>query len=207
MNIKTRSILFPLIAALCSFGVSSCTVITTGFWLDEIGQLEPKEHQAGELRQVYQGDDYVYVQVPIVFIQNKQPVIRHLNMMDLWINPVPYVYPNNKYSDISSPENYFLRLPSSCVTQEGIVSVLDGRDENQAAIRLLSEKEVNLTSCKRIQDVTVCCPHELLTTQRTWGNQLRRPLAWCCMLADIPLTIISNPVGWMVDIVSYPFFD
>lgn len=114
---------FLATAALClaTLGLSSCSIITTGFWLDEIGKLELKEHPDSELRQVYQGSDYVYVQIPIVFIQNKEPIIRHLNIIEMWTNVVPYMYPNNKNPDISAPENYFLQIPSSSVKQGNVV--------------------------------------------------------------------------------------
>lgn len=207
MNKNSRSIFFLLFATFCALGVNSCTIITTGFWLDEIGKLEPKEHQAGELRQVYQGEDYVYVQIPIVFIQNKEPLIRHINCIDMWTNVVPYMYPNNSNPDISAPENYFLQIPSSSVKQGGVVSALADREAHDSRIRLLSEKEVNLSTCTRLQDEKVYCPHELLTRQRTWGNRLRRPLAWGCMVADIPINLIASPIGWVVDIISYPFSD
>ena len=204
---NTYSILFLLFAALCSMGLSSCTIISTGFRLDEIGKLEPKEHPDGELRQVYQGSDYVYVQIPVVFIQNKEPIIRHLNIIEMWSNVVPYRYPNNKNPDISAPENYFLQIPASYVKQGNVVSAPAAREKHDSHIRLLSAKEVDLTTCVRLPDAKVSCPYELLTKQRTWGNRLRRPLAWCCMVADIPLSIIATPIGWMVDIVSYPCSD
>lgn len=207
MNLLTRLMRFLLFATLFTFGLSSCTVISTGFRLDEIGQLRPKEHQAGELRQVYQDADYVYVKIPIVLIQNKEPIIRHLSMMDLWDNPTPYLYPNNKNPGISAPQNYYLQIPLSHVKEGGVVAASVGRDVHRPEIRLLSEKEVNLTTCVRLQDKQVYCPHELLSSQRTWGNRLRQPLAWCCMVADIPLSIMATPVGWVVDIVSYPFSD
>lgn len=207
MNKLFQTIRFVLFAALYTFGLSSCTVITSGFCLDEIGQLSPKEHQAGEPRQVYQDPDYVYVQIPIVFIQNKQPIIRHLNMMDLWDNPIPYLYPNNKNPRASAPENYFLQIPLSRVKQGGVVAALAGSEGRRPDIRLLSQQEVQLSTCVRLPDEQVCCPRELLTTQRTRGNRLRRPLAWGCMVADIPLSVMATPIGWMVDIVSYPFAD
>ncbi len=207
MTKLSQLILFMLFATLFTLGVSSCTVITTGFCLDEIGQLSPKEHPAGELKQVYQGSDYVYVQIPVVFIQNKAPIIRHLNIMDLWDNPTPYLYPNNKNPRVGAPVNYFLQIPLSCVKQGGVVAALTGSDGKHPEIRLISPQEVDLTTCVRLPDEPVYCPHELLPKQRTWGNQLRRPLVWGCMVADIPLSIIATPIGWMVDIVSYPFAD
>ena len=200
---------FLATAALClaTLGLCSCTIITTGFWLDEIGKLELKEHPDSELRQVYQGSDYVYVQIPIVFIQNKEPIIRHLNIIEMWTNVVPCMYPNNKNPDISAPENYYLQIPLSSVKQGNVVFSLPGREKSDFQIRLLSAKEVDLTTCVRLPDAKVSCPYELLTKQRTWGNRLRRPLAWSCMVADVPLSVIASPIGWMVDIVSYACSD
>lgn len=207
MNKLTQTILSVLFAFLYTFGLSSCTVITTGCCLDEIGQLEPKEHLAGELRQVYRDKDCVYVKIPVVFIQNKEPIIRHLNIMDMWDNPIPYLYPNNKNPRVRAPENYFLQIPLSGVKQGGVVAALAGSEGEHTEIRLISAQEVDLTTCVRLPDARVYCPHELLTTQRTRGNQLRRPLAWGCMVADVPLSIMATPIGWLVDIVSYPFAD
>ena len=200
-------ILTTIVLYLAALGLNSCTITSTGFWLDEIGKLEQKEHPDSELRQVYQGPDYVYVQIPIVFIQNKEPIIRHLNIIEMWTNGVPYIYPNNKKPDISAPENYFLQIPLSSIKQGNVLSALSGREKSDSQIRLLSAKEVDLTTCVRLPDAKASYPYELLTSQRTWGNRLRRPLAWSCMVTDIPLSVIATPIGWIVDIVSYPYSD
>lgn len=100
-----------------------------------------------------------------------------------------------------------MQIPLSGVKQGGVVAALAGSEGEHTEIRLISAQEVDLTTCVRLPDARVYCPHELLTTQRTRGNQLRRSLAWGCMVADVPLSIMATPIGWLVDIVSYPFAD
>ena len=46
-------------------------------------------------------------------------------------------------------------------------------------------------------------PHRM-PARRTWYNYCLMPLSWVGEVADIPLSLIATPVGWLVDAVYEP---
>ncbi len=202
---RRRGVKNLLFAVLCMLGVSSCTMVTTGFWLDEIGCLRPEEHDRGQPRRVYRGADAMYVQVPVVQMQHSESVIRHVDCTELRSGVVAHRYPKLCVQSVSEPENYILRIPS--------VAGAPPPGEWDATLPvppegmcLLPASAVDLSACERMPDACVVLhprwPEEWLGTRRSLGNQCRMPLARCCMLADIPLSLIATPIGWLTDVFS-----
>ena len=202
---RRRGVKALLCAVLCMLGVSSCTMVTTGFWLDEIGCLRPEEHDRGQPRRVYRGTDAMYVQIPVVQVQHSESVIRHVDCTDLRPGVGVHRYPQLSVQSVSEPENYILRIPSVVGAPplgEWDASLPVPPEE----MCLLSASAVELSACERMPDACVELhprwPEEWLGTRRSLGNQFRMPLARCCMLADIPLSLIATPIGWVTDVFS-----
>ena len=49
-----------------------------------------------------------------------------------------------------------------------------------------------------------CLIQNLPPPRRTWYNYCLMPLSWVGEVADIPLSLIATPVGWLVDAVYEP---
>ena len=45
---------------------------------------------------------------------------------------------------------------------------------------------------------------DIPTPRRTWYNQCLRPISWVAEVADIPLSLIATPIGWVVDAIYEP---
>ncbi len=43
-----------------------------------------------------------------------------------------------------------------------------------------------------------------ISPRRTCKNYILRPVSWLAYVADIPLTIVATPIGWLVDAIYEP---
>ena len=43
-----------------------------------------------------------------------------------------------------------------------------------------------------------------ISPRRTRRNYILRPVSWLAYVADIPLTIVATPIGWLVDAIYEP---
>ena len=219
--------------ALClaAVGLSSCTtVIDTGSMLDNVGKEEPSRllkeeknkyvtwHQETPMVAWKKGDTY-YVELPVAYIPAGIQYRDYLVCNESLLRREQFFYPEVECSPASI---------ATCQKQKEIFyAVLTAEQFRKActgyakwetpplageSFPVLPAASVNMEGAERLsaeysRSLETSAPILLrrVPVRRTLGNQLRRPLTWVLDTADIPLTIAASPVGWLVNLIYYPF--
>ena len=207
------------------------TVIDTGGAISTIGREEPGLHYTyrAELRPEYivhnkvwkKGDIYI-VQIPVTYAAARESVIVHgrgwKNTPNLWRWPdsrrskgaaagaqVEYYYAlmnEQQYRRLTfrvkritkEHERPFYQVPvhpASEIDLSGAELVLDSESS-------LKKNDV------RTPRLEFWRAERQVPDRRAWYNYFLMPLSWAAEVADIPLTIVATPIGWLVDAIYEP---
>lgn len=218
--------------ALClaAVGVTSCTIIDTGSTLDNVGKQIPhrllvKEkrgqdtwHKEAPLGAWKKGDNY-YVELPVAYIpasiRNQNHLILNISLLRIGQFCYPDIDGSCKFiADRQKTKEVFYAV----LTEEQFrLACTDfGKWETPPlageSFPILSASDVNPDGAERLpaeysrkleNGANVILNR--LPVRRTLGNQFRRPLTWVLNTADIPLSLAASPVGWLVNLIYYPF--
>lgn len=219
--------------ALCLAAVvmSSCTtVIDTGSTLDNVGKQAPhrllvKEkrwqntwHKEAPLVAWKKGDTY-YVELPVAYIPASIRYRDYLILNISLLRTKQFCYPDidggsKIIADLQKMKEVFYAV----LTEEQFrLACTDyGKWETSPlageSFPILSASDVNPDGAERLPaeysrklENGASIMLNRLPVRRTLGNQFRRPLTWVLNTADIPLTLAASPVGWLVNLIYYPF--
>ena len=223
-----HKILTTTALCLAAVGLSSCaTVIDTGSTLDNVGKQAPdrllvKEgswHKEAPLVAWKKGETY-YVELPVAYIpasiRNRDFLICNISLLR---SHREFRYPDfdgsSKFrADLQNTKEVFYAVLTE--EQFRLACTCYGKWETPPlageSFPMLSAASVNMEGAERLSTeysrrLENSAPILLrnVPVRRTLGNQLRRPLTWVLDTADIPLTIAASPVGWLVNLIYYPF--
>lgn len=228
-NIR-RTVLLILLSLL-TLGMESClslytgrwTVIDTGGALAQVGQLRPRLRvkEAGEVHHnVWKKGNQYIVRVPIAFVPPHYPLITHWTGHDNGLNTKRNTLECGGFNYYSEEE--IMRAPEEfyyVTLNEKQYTVLTRNHKSDCIFPPPAElKGIALTPHADIGDAApIDTPAgnrhlpklwkldiDTISPRRTWYNRLLQPLSWTAELADIPLSLLATPIGWLADAIYEP---
>lgn len=224
-------ILTAAVLCLAAAGLNSCTtLIDSGSMLDNVGKQEPSRLLEAENNKysswfkeaplvAWEKGDTYYVEMPVAYIPAG---IRHRDSL-IWnislLRNEQFYYPDTDSSDkIISGLQKKKEVFYAVLTEEQFRLACTGYGKWETpplageSFPVLPASEIHLAGAERLPaeysrrlEDGANIILDRLPVRRTLGNQLRRPLSWMLDTADIPLTIAAAPVGWLVNLIYYPF--
>lgn len=191
-------------------------------------QEQGKETHAIHYRVWKKGEHYI-VQLPVSYAPVRYTTFAHFcGHNSFRKNTLEFHFPHNYYSDEELnqyPVEYFYATLTErqyrqlCRKNKRIKS--SGRDNPFHGATILSAAEIDLSGAELVLDrhgehimvqtgVTSpnlrfwWVPERYLAPRRSWYNYCLMPLSWIGEVADIPLTIIATPIGWLADAIYEP---
>ena len=175
---------------------------------------------------VWKKDDSYIVEVPIAFVPFNPPIIEHSagdrggkkSLANRYWGPTDEEiaqYPAELYYAVLS-QNQFRRL---CImSKKDIfrdpfpqVKLLPAGDMDFRDSTLIFEIDVkgNMVRTPEMEQFTgnpklYKIRTHSISPRRTCKNYILRPVSWLAYVADIPLTIVATPIGWLVDAIYEP---
>ena len=200
----------------------ACTIVDMGGAVDEIGKQvavpQVKKRSEKWRKGAYdyaptpawkKGDTY-YIQLPIAYVPAQYWYVLHYS---------PYLL-NNGYEwpqrltdeDIS---RYPTEIYYAVLNQEQFKEArrhpkieLPPRMRDME-YEIVPAAAVDLTGAEKLTDCATEMPQRILLdrlpARRTTGNQWRRPLVFVLDVADIPVSIVATPIGWVANVILCPF--
>ena len=207
------------------------TVIDTGGAISTIGREEAKllythrpEHRPNYIvhNKVWKKGDTYIVQIPITYAPASETFILHgrgwHNTPDQW-----------RWPDMQQR-----KTDSAGATVEYYYALMDEKQYRRLTVRLMRitrehhkpfyqvpvhpASEIDLSGAELVLDSAASLKKNDLRTpqlefwhaerlvpdRRAWYNYSLMPLSWAAEVADIPLTIVATPIGWLVDAIYEP---
>lgn len=228
-NVRRTALLIVL--SLLTLGIESClshysgrwTVIDTGGALAQVGQLRPRLRvkEAGDVHHqvMKKGNQYI-VRVPIAFVPPHYPLITHRTGHDNWQDSKRNTLKCGGFDYYSEAE--IMRAPEEfyyVTLNEKQYAALTRNRKGDCFFPPPAElKGIALTPHADIGDAApINTPAgdkhlpklwkldiDTIPPRRTWYNRLLQPLSWAAELADIPLSLLATPIGWLADAIYEP---
>lgn len=175
---------------------------------------------------VWKKDDSYIVEVPIAFVPFNPPIIEHSaghrggkkSLENRYWGPTDEEvaqYPAEPYYAVLS-QNQFQRL---CLERKvdavsdpfPELKLIPSADMNFRNSTLIFESDVkgNIVQTSEMEQfygdpiIGKIRTHSI-SPRRTCKNYILRPVSWLAYVADIPLTIVATPIGWLVDAIYEP---
>lgn len=175
---------------------------------------------------VWKKDDSYIVEVPIAFVPFNPPIIEHSagrqggkkTLGNRYRGPTDEEiaqYPAELYYAVLS-QNQFLRLcqlRKVDVFQDPFpeLKLISAGDMDFRDTTLIFESDGNGNIVQtsemeqfRGKPIIYKIRTHSISPRRTCKNYILRPVSWLAYVADIPLTIVATPIGWLVDAIYEP---
>ena len=230
IGICSAILLSSLLGSCISMYTGRATLIDTGGAIANIGQqrprlrpeLPPKAKDKDDYQLHYRtwkkGDRYL-VELPVCYAPANYSVINHFAGHDTWRKktlkgeyphhfseaelaqfPVEYYYAElteEQYKELWPMRKIVKRTSYSPFRHVPIFAACDMNWEGA-----IPHKDIyDHPSC--LHKIWLNS-EEIPTPRRTWYNQCLRPISWVAEGADIPLSLIATPIGWVVDAIYEP---
>ena len=222
-----------LLEGCISFYTGRWTLVNMGSSLNNAGMTRPCKQRVktddgdwSYYTRVWKKDDSYIVEVPIAFVPFNPPVIEHSagyqhgkkTLANRYWGPTDEEvaqYPAEPYYAVLS-QNQFRRL---CImSKKDIfsdpfpqVKLLPAGDMDFRDSTLIFESDVkgNMVRTPEMEQFTwnpelYKIRTHSISPRRTCRNHILRPVSWLAYVADIPLTIVATPIGWLVDAIYDP---
>lgn len=228
-NIRRAALLILL--SLLTLGMESClslytgrwTVIDTGGALAQVGQQRPRLRvkEAGDVHhKVWKKGNQYIVRVPIAFVPPHYPLITHSTGHDNGLNTKRKTLKCGGFNYYAEEE--IMRAPEEVyyvTLNEKQYAALTRNRKGDCFFPPPAELEgIALTPHADIDnaepiDTPAGDRHlpklwkldiDTISPRRTWYNRLLQPLSWTAELADIPLSLLATPIGWLADAIYEP---
>ena len=205
------------------------TLIDTGGAIANVGQerphLHPERQTVGKsdygfhYRVLKKGEKYI-VEIPVCYTPANYSVLVHFAGHNTWnrktLNGEFPARFNNKELARYPQELFYAELTEDQYRQLWKIRrhMKEQRPSPFRDVPIRPAAEVDLSGTEQVLDIYGERYHriariwnnssELPPPRRTWYNYCLMPLSWVGEVADIPLSLIATPVGWLVDAVYEP---
>lgn len=224
------SIFLTLLLEGCiSVYTGRATIIDTGGAIANIGQQRPRlrtepeqqgERAPGVRHSVWKkGENYI-VQLPVCYTPARYSVLVHIVRASWRKNTLAGEYPNPHFSPAELAQ-YPVEYYGAELTGEQYQRLfyrVDKRIKESgrsifANVPIRPLADIDLTNAELVREAQGSYYHlmrlwngcqELPPPRRTWYNRCLMPLSWIAEVADIPLSIIATPIGWIADAIYEP---
>ena len=224
----TCILLTLLLEGCISVYTGRATIIDTGGAIANIGQqrprlrTEPEQQNERHLRVhycIWKKDGRYIVQLPVCYTPARYSVLVHI-VRDSWRrDTLECEFPNPHFSPAELAQ-YPVEYYGAELTEEQYQEIFRRSLHIKMPKRNIFENvmfrsltEIDLTEAELVKDMQGELPRlmhiwdgsrELPPPRRTWYNRCLMPLSWAAEVADIPLSIIATPIGWLVDAIYEP---
>ena len=227
IGICSAIILSSLLASCISLYTGRATIIDTGGAIANVGQQRPRlrpelppqaknpTNYQMHYRTWKKGERYL-VELPVCYAPANYSVLVHWAGHDAWRKKTQngeYPKPYSK-ADLSQfpVEYYYAELTAEQYKKMWHMNkrIKAPRLASFQHIPIFAAADINLRDAIPHKDFYGHSAHmqkiwqnsqEIPEPRRTWYNQCLRPISWIAEVADIPLTIVATPIGWVADAI------
>ena len=227
IGICSAIILSSLLGSCISLYTGRATIIDTGGAIANVGQqrpslrpeLPPRPKNESDYQLHYRtwkkGDRYI-VELPVCYAPANYSVLVHWAGHDTWRKKtLNGEYPKH-YSDAELAqfpvEYYYAELTEEQYKKMWRLDKRIKRPRNSIFrhVPIFAADNTNLSGAILHKDFyghpsdmykIWSDSQNIPAPRRTWYNQYLRPVSWVAEVADIPLTIVATPIGWVADAI------
>ena len=227
IGICSAILLSSLLGSCISLYTGRATIIDTGGAIANVGQqrprlrpeLPPRPKNESDYQLHYRtwkkGDRYI-VELPVCYAPANHSVLVHWAGHDTWRKKTLDGESPKRYSDAELAqfpvEYYYAELTAEQYKEMWRLDKRIKRPRNSIFrhVPIFTADNTNLSGAIPHKDFynhpsdmykIWSDSQNIPAPRRTWYNQCLRPVSWVAEVADIPLTIVATPIGWVVDAI------